>query len=275
MSKYFDRFPVVNYDGKVAKNLLTKVDFSNATRKDIFAKFDYVLDDNTSRPDLLSYVTYNTPQYDWLIYLTNQVIDPYHGYYKKEEEFELFIEAKYYSQRNARDEIAFYRNNWAADRRELTPFVYDNLDESVKKYWSPKLNNTNQVTSYMRLQEDWIVSTNKVLKVTVLDSEWIPDTGPVKQGDTKINIVDVDHETNTLTVNHVQGTLVEGPFLDTEITNIELLYQNISEEEAAYWEPVSHYDNEAEKNELRRYISLLRNSYLQDFDNKFVGQLKS
>lgn len=273
--KYFDRFPLVNYNGAVAKNILTKVDLTKKSKQEVQSKFDYVLDENVNRPDLLSYVTYNSSYYDWMIFLTNNIIDPYHDYYKTEEVMKEYIANKYSSLENALDVILYYRNNWASDTTQLTVAQYDALEEEIKKYYTPFLNNANQVIYYTRLQEDWIMSTNRIYELTVDDATWVHDYGPVTQSDSSANIVSVDRDNNIVIINHVEGDFVEGEFLDTEITNISLMARNIPEDEESFWSPVSAYDYETEENELKRYISLIRNSYLRDVDQDFVEQIKS
>jgi hypothetical protein len=55
MSRYFSRFPLVDYNGTPAKNILARVDFSEETKRDIYSNFDYVIQDDLIRPDFLSY----------------------------------------------------------------------------------------------------------------------------------------------------------------------------------------------------------------------------
>lgn len=272
--KYFDRFPLVNYNGKVAKNLLSKVTLTDESKKDVYANFDYVLDEIVNRPDLLSEITYDSPHYDWTIYLNNGVIDPYLDYYRNQFEIQDYIESKYSTLDNSLKTILFYRNNWAEDTAQISVDKYDAMSANIQKYYEPLLNNYNQVIGYKRVEEDWIRSTNKIVELTVLDSNWIQDTGYVKQGDASANIVSVDRETNKILINHVSGEFLEGPFLSTEITNVHLITQNISDEEMKYWSPVNAYDMEMEDNELKRYIVLIRSTYMQDFDQNFANQIK-
>jgi hypothetical protein len=78
MSRYFDRFPVIDYDGTIAKNILTRVDFTEQSKKDIYSTFQFTLEEGFERPDLLSYNYYGSSQFDWMIYLTNNIVDPYY-----------------------------------------------------------------------------------------------------------------------------------------------------------------------------------------------------
>ena len=111
MAKYFDKFPLVSYSNNVAKNILARVDFTSQTRNDINANFDYVLQDGLSRPDMVSQAYYNSPWYDWVLYINNNVKDPYYDYYVSEENLNEYIISKYGSLESARRRIVHYRNN--------------------------------------------------------------------------------------------------------------------------------------------------------------------
>ena len=54
MSKYFDRFPVISYNGVSIRNILAKIDFTKQSKEDIYANFDHTLSEYNTRPDVLS-----------------------------------------------------------------------------------------------------------------------------------------------------------------------------------------------------------------------------
>lgn len=273
MSRYFSRFPLVDYAGTPAKNILARVDFTDQTKKDIYANFDYVIQEGTSRPDILSFNYYNSSQYDWLIYLTNNVVDPYHDYYMPESDFKNYIAGKYGSVDVARSKILFYRNDWAPDESLIGESVYENLQANIKKYWKPKLSVTNQIIGYERVKEDWIVSTNRVVQLTVdIDISSFSIGDIINQNDAYGTLVTKDIDTSTLIVQHVSGEFAEGT---TGITGVKILQENIPLTEEAFWTSVNAYDYEEEQNELKKYISLLKSNYLPDVEKLFIEQLKS
>lgn len=268
MGKYFDRFPLVEYNGVLAKNLLVKVDFTDQTKKDIYSNFNYTLS-NVNRPDLLSSVNYGSSYYDWLIYLANDIIDPYHDYYKSDEDFNSFIIGKYGSISNSKEIILHYRNNWAPDESIIQPSVYNSLHFNIQKYYKPQINSSNQVTGYVRKKEDWIKSTNKVIELTLEEdtsSFNINDKYSTISGSGRIlNIND-----NLITLHHIEGSFS----LDSNITKINNIVTIISDEEAPFWTQVTAYDDEVEKNEIKKHIILIKDSYLSDIDKKFQEQIK-
>jgi hypothetical protein len=278
MARYFDRFPIVDYDGDIAKNILARVDFSEKTKRDIYSTFEFTLEEGFERPDLLSYNYYGSSKFDWMIYLTNNIVDPYYDYYKSAEDFKSYMETKYGSNSNARSITLFYRLNWHEDERTITVQQYEALvaDETAnaRKYWKPKLTNTGAVIGYERIKEDWTVSTNKVLSLslTVSPSGFAIGDRVTQTSTGAYATVDyIDLENNTLTVKHVNGTFTvneaEG------IKEITLISQNIPEAEAEYWYAVNAYDDEQETNELKRNVFVLKSSYLAETEKQFIQQL--
>jgi hypothetical protein len=275
MTKYFSRFPLVDYDGTPAKNILARVDFTDQTKKDIYVNFDYVLQDGSTRPDVLSFNYYNSPQYDWLIYMTNNVIDPYHDYYKSQDDFKNYIVGKYGSADIARSKILFYRNDWAPDESLITETVYEGLSTSIKKYWKPKLNTTNQIVGYDRVKDDWTVSTNRIVQLTVtVDISSFEPGDIISQSSTNASgtLVSKDVDTGILIVQHVEGAFAVSTA--DKISDVIILKENISTAESAFWAPVYAYDYEEEQNELKKYISLIKSSYVPDVEKSFIEQIR-
>jgi len=272
MSRYFNRFPLVDYNGVPAKNILARVDFTDETKRDIYSNFDYVLQEGLTRPDILSFNYYNSSQYDWLIYLSNNIIDPYHDYYMSNDDFKNYIIGKYGSTDNARNKIVYYRNDWSTDESLISEHVYDNLNSAIKKYWKPKINNTNQIVGYERIKEDWVVSTNRIIELTVdVDTTAFEIGDIIRQNDAEGTLVSKDEVNNILTVQHVSGIFTEEA---TGITKVSIIKENITSVEEVFWAPVSAYNEEEEKNELKRYITLIKSSYLSDIEKLFIEQLK-
>jgi len=215
-----------------------------------------------------------------MIYLTNNIVDPYYDYYKSAEDFKNYMETKYGSNSNARSITLFYRLNWHEDERLITIQQYDSLiaDETAnaRKYWKPKLTNTGAVIGYERIKEEWIVSTNKVLSLSLSVVPTGFEVGDrVSQTSTGAfaTIDYIDLENNRLTVKHVSGTFAvnaaEG------ISEIKVLSQNIPDAEAEYWYAVNAYDDEKETNELKKNVVVLKSSYLAEVEKQFIQQIST
>jgi hypothetical protein len=290
MAKYFDKFPLVSYSNNVAKNIIARVDFTSKTRNDINANFDYVLTDGLSRPDMVSQAYYNSPWYDWVLYINNNVMDPYYDYYVSEENLNEYIISKYGSLESARRRIVHYRNNWAIDDGTIDISVYDNLSGKLKKYYKPNISITNQVLNYSRIQEDWIRTTNKVIELTMdptyISNYIVNDIILQTSTDAKATVKQIIPDKNIMIVHHVVGefdtsaailSINTGPteeYLDTDGTyKNKKLWETITTDEAAFWEPVTAYDYETEQNAIKKYITIIKSDYILDIDKMLSNEL--
>lgn len=293
MSNYFDKFPVITYDGQPVKNIMARVHFSENTKNDPSSFIPHKLENSVTRADLISNGYYGNPYYDWIYYYSNEIVDPYHDTVKDDDALISYIKSKYNTLERARDIVVFYRNNWAADSTELTLSQYEALSANLQKYWSPEVNYYNAVTSYKRIKEDWVVSTNQIKTLTVdiiSDFVYIGDVYLQFYNNeyvAKAELIGIDRANNTLTFNNIQGefTTAVGNYIfgkygsvDTSIVSEIInpaITDNISAEEAAYWIPVSAYDYEVESNQEKRNIFLLRNSLKGNADAQLTKLLRT
>jgi hypothetical protein len=259
---------------------LARVDFTDQSKKDLYSTFQFTLQEGFERPDLLSYNYYGSSKFDWMIYLVNNVVDPYYDYYRPTEDFKSYIQTKYGSISNARNIVKFYRTNWHTDERLITISQYEALpateDSNLRKYWKPKLANTGAVLGYERVKEDWTVATNKILimTLTVSPEDFVIGDRVSQTSTGASGTVDfIDIENNTLTVKHVTGTFVANTA--EGILAIKLINENIPAAEAEYWYAVDAYEEEQEINELKRNVTVLKSSYLAEVEKQFIQQLST
>jgi hypothetical protein len=99
---YFSKFPLVKYpikDGAVfrvvfARNLLRRIALSEDMKSSDSAFLEYDIKDG-ERPEQIAEKVYGDPTFHWIILLTNDVIDPYHGWYKSSAAMEEYIQKKH------------------------------------------------------------------------------------------------------------------------------------------------------------------------------------
>ena len=99
---YFDKFPLLQYpvkDGNnfryvFVRNLLRRVALSEDLMTSEAVFMEYSVKDG-ERPEHIAERVYGDPGYHWLILLTNNVIDPYHGWYMSGSALEEYIQKKY------------------------------------------------------------------------------------------------------------------------------------------------------------------------------------
>lgn len=99
---YFSKFPLLQYpvkDGNnfryvFVRNLLRRVALSEdlMTAESVFLKYSVK---DGERPEHIAERVYGDPGYHWLILLSNNIIDPYHGWYKSGTVLEDYIQKKY------------------------------------------------------------------------------------------------------------------------------------------------------------------------------------
>tara|TARA_A100001201_G_C4000717_1_gene174491 strand:+ start:88 stop:663 length:576 start_codon:yes stop_codon:yes gene_type:complete len=114
MSFYFRPFPTVRYSQKKNNNfeLLTNITLRYKVkelvkrRKSIY--YDYVVKDS-DRPDIIAYKYYDDETLDWVLFLINDIIDPYYDWPLTQEGFNAYMKSLYGSVSTSQTTIYEYR----------------------------------------------------------------------------------------------------------------------------------------------------------------------
>jgi hypothetical protein len=270
--EYFGRFPKIVYNGFSTRNLTERVKLVNTPASTPVNFHPYTIIENM-RPDQIAGQYYNNSGMDWLIYLTNNITDPYYGWHLSESEFDDFIISRYGSIDNAQQQIVAYRTNWPVDDKNLSISYYNSLPGAIKKYYQP-IWGPSKIMGYTRRQEDWVVSTNRILDLSLtMNSNTNISNGElvtitlagntqgfaecVMANDSVITIKNVEGNTAIgMNVNLRSNTAVNG-----SITASSVKIENIPLSEEVYWSPAYAYDIEAENNASHQFIDLLEKNY--------------
>lgn len=275
---YFTKLPNIIYSNTIVKDITRRAKIVEGDAgKSPYVFYPYELN-NEHRADHIADYYYGDPYKDWFIYMSNDIIDPFYGWYLSEDQFnELMIE-KYGSVENSKKKIKYYRNNWYNDDEELTVSFYNNtLANSDMKYysavWSP---NTDKIVKYVRKKDDHTMNTNKILEYTITTNNYIhsfisgeivdlKNTGQeatvatgelVTANSTKIRIQSVSGNT-TANSSLVLDIVGEDSFANMSVNAVSTVQENISNGEAVYWSPVYYYEWEQELNEQKKNILLV------------------
>jgi hypothetical protein len=258
MGKYFSKFPSVSYNGQLAKNILCrpKILYDRSNSPNVF--YDYTLPEE-QRADVVANDYYDDPDYAWLIYLANGVVDPYHDYFLSETDFNLFIAKKYGSINTAQNTIHSWVLSWAVDKRELTPAAYAALPGAHKKYWRGVVNDMySEPTKYVRTRDTHSLATNRSAFISV---ETPADftvgaffTALDEDGDEYAAQVESISGT-TVGIKHIMGSISGDEYVQPADTLVEVV--NIDPAESGYWVPLTYYDFEVATNALKRNISMV------------------
>jgi hypothetical protein len=288
---YFTNFPAVNYAGFAATNIMARVVIDRLFQQNYNLFYDYKVPQG-KRADQIAFDLYGKSEYVWVIYLLNNIKDPYYDWVLSDENFTSFIEDKYGSIANAELYTCFYRNNWPSDDSTISTAAWQALPDALKKYWKPQLLPGNRILSYYRNPVDTVVSTNQIAQAQIAyTSNTTFQIGEyVTQGNASGFISPFVASTSTLvtydaaSIQHITGvfqvntTPVIGSLSGASALLIEdsLFVQNvIPSDEMVYFSPVSNYDIENEKNEQNSLIKLLRVEYLPMIVNAFSSALSS
>jgi Base plate wedge protein 53 len=318
VESYFYKFPNITYSNTTVKNLTKRAILSQGPRNLPLLFYPQEIT-HQMRPDQVANYYYSDPYFDWLIYLTNGIIDPYYGWYITEEDFDALIKQKYGSVANSETHIHHYELNYATDTETISVDFYNlNLPGVLQRYYQPIFGNGATVLSYQRSQDTWTADTNMIMQI---DMELIGNTQfqageivkVVQQGyptgnseiitvanNGTIFVKNVDEQylvANTVdyTLATETGSLLYGDdqqYIMTENSTppimvvgqtsnaVGLVYDFIVVDyvipltEAIYWEPVSMYEWERQKNEANKLIYLLDSGYAQQASTTLYQDLR-
>jgi len=161
MAFYFKNFPKVQYDLKKNNKFLNltnvtlrfKLTDLITNRSAIF--YDYSVKES-DRPDIVAFKYYGDEKLDWLILLTNQIIDPYYDWPLNQNDFNTYIINKYDSIQAAESTVHHYEQIIQAQSIHTDGSIipekvvrvdettYNTLEESVRRSVSNYENEINE-----------------------------------------------------------------------------------------------------------------------------------
>jgi len=106
---YFKNFPTVMIKGQEVLDITRKVKLSAALRSVSLEYLSYTLEDGDKPEDIANYY-YDSPEYAWLVLLSNEIVDPYTEWYKSKLELEAYIKVQYESKSGLTGDAVL---NWA------------------------------------------------------------------------------------------------------------------------------------------------------------------
>lgn len=258
MSSFFSYFPSLIYDDKAVTNVIAKVKFKESILRNAALFYPYTVVDN-ERPDQIAERYYNDSSYDWVIYMSNDITDPYYEWPRSDEEVNNLLITKYGTVANSQTQISHYMINYSTDDRVISTAAYEALATSVKKYWQPIVGYNDVVINYQRKPLDMFVETNRVVGLTgAFSNVYVND---VVTQDSARGTVAFANATN-ITVRHTTGSFANGVISQGTVTNVTVISETIPSDEYVYWTSVSAYEAAHMENESRKTIQILSPTYL-------------
>jgi hypothetical protein len=270
---YFSSFPQLIYSNTVCVDLTRRVKLSEDTKNALSLYYVYEIADGL-RADIIADAYYEEPTMDWLLWLSNDIVDPYYQWNLNEQEFNNFLIQKYGSVENSIKKIVYYRNNWYDDDKVLTPDFYDNIiPNNWKKYYVPFYGPNTKILYWKRREEDWVMETNKIYKLTCNSAPFVAgELVDVSNGAIRVGggeVVDKDDAFILIKNVDIDGAMVPNNVVTGETSNVaqtisevDLVYEAIGTDEGVFWSPVNYFDIENEKNAYNRSIKILDRAYI-------------
>lgn len=150
--KYFNYFPKIFYPTKVASNgvyedfhqtsnLMLGVHFREALKTKTVFFYDYIVRDE-DRPDIIAHKYYGSPEYTWVIFLANDIIDPIYDWVLPYSDFISYLIRKYGSIENTVETTKHYfnENKYIIDRETWLSLPAEERSEQNVYEWEEELN---------------------------------------------------------------------------------------------------------------------------------------
>ena len=141
--KYFEQFPTLVYNKYEVKNIISKIKLADILSEDLFSYANYTME-TFDKPWTIAHDYYGTTDRTWLVFLSNNILDPYYEWHMDQFNFEKYLLKKYGSVEASQSNIEYYKN---ADGVKYSIDTYTYADSALKNTLSP-------VYSYFREDED-------------------------------------------------------------------------------------------------------------------------
>jgi hypothetical protein len=289
VERYFQKFPIISYSNTRVVDITRRTTLLNKVSNNPYVYYPYEIVDE-ERAEQFSSRYYEDPYQSWVLYLSNNITDPYYEWYLSERQLVEFCDKKYGSYYLAEQKTKFYRNDWeSANNIDLG--TYNALTVGMKKYWEPVYGSGSNIIAYKRKENNWTLNTNKITSYNVSNTSFITDEvcnivfNGSYSGSGQIQSV----SGNTLFVQHLSGTFLSNSSVmitgssyiygqesnvNTVFTTSTLVANNIPADEENYWAPVSYYNYEREINEFNKTIRVLEKNYSQQISDNLKQLMK-
>lgn len=96
-TKYFEHFPIIEYQGRKVRDISRRASFARSLANNPFVYYSYTVQEGERAEDIaLEY--YGSVDYIWLVYMANNIIDPYYEWPMDGQTFNDYLVDKYQAQ---------------------------------------------------------------------------------------------------------------------------------------------------------------------------------
>ena len=133
---FFSDFPQIEYQAKIARSIMARPRIASSLLSNPAAIYSYTVN-NDLRPDQVAHLYYGDSELLWLIFLANNIVDPYYGWPLTQNAFQDFIISKYGTIATAKSTIKHYR--YQEKDKACLLYTSDAADDTplCRSRWSP------------------------------------------------------------------------------------------------------------------------------------------
>lgn len=134
--RYFKQFPEIEYNKYTVKNIFNGVKIEDVVKNSSAAYYPYTVVDG-QQPWMIAADYYGDPNLVWLIYLANNIIDPYYDWHLDTVHFEEYIKKEYGSIAAAQSQLLGYKEVVNGEETGIlfSADTYENSSDSNKSNW--------------------------------------------------------------------------------------------------------------------------------------------
>lgn len=92
--KYFEQFPTINYEGQNVKDITRRNSFTSIFADNPSLYLPFTIKEGERPEDIANYY-YGSTDYTWLVYMANNILDPYLQWPMAEADFNNYLIEKY------------------------------------------------------------------------------------------------------------------------------------------------------------------------------------
>ena len=290
MDTFFKNYPLIQYGNTVANtvsvNLMSKIAFQKKIQQNFEVFHPYTIQEG-DRADTIAYLYYGDSGYDWIVYYSNNIVDPYHDWYMDTNTFNQFVADKYGSLTKARTKIKFFRSNYSTDDSMISTAAYQALSSNQKRFWRGVNGIDNNIIRYERKKEDIIFNTNAVKQLSIslvgntqfTTNEYvIQKSGMITVGSAEVTFAN----SSVCIINNILGTISTSNNLEgsesganATVSSVTTLSTSIPADIQSYFVETTFYEYESELNEQKKNIRLIDVAYVGAIEQEFKDLISS
>lgn len=183
MSKYFQYFPKIRYGAKVMTDITKGVRFFSDIENDPYAYLPYTVKEGES-PEEVANLYYGSTDHVWVVYHSNQIIDPYFQWPMSTEALERTIQKKYKAaaeasigQELSAQSVLQWTQNSTSSMIDNIVYYYDAFGVKINAdtYANGQINSNIEASDWtaMRIYDEELRANEALRDIQLLNREYL------------------------------------------------------------------------------------------------------